>query len=373
METMVMEKKDKLIINSVESLTFDDVQLVPKFSTLESRSEAITTTQFTRNYWIDKPLIGSPMDSVCGDRMIKRLWELGCVGVIHRFMTIDEQVKQALDLWNHIESFRWTDSTNGWYRKRSPVICAAIGSNGDSLQRATRLIEEGHVNVLVIDVAHGHHENVRRIMTELVEYQNKSNVRFDIIAGNVATPQGAIDLELWGADAIRVGVGGGSVCETRIRTGVGIPQLSCVDEITSVVSIPIISDGGIRYPGDVAKALAVGAKTVMVGSLFAGTDEAPGEIFVSGQWPNNKNFKMYRGSASATMKMKSANTSNHVEGAAKMVECKGPVENMVNDIMDGVTSSMSYLGVKDIENMWTKAEFVRISSSGLREAHPHLL
>jgi IMP dehydrogenase len=195
----------------------------------------------------------------------------------------------------------------------------------------------------------------------------------DIIAGNIATADAANDLQEWGADALRVGIGGGSVCETRIRTGVGVPQLTAVDEISYITEIPIISDGGIRYPGDVVKALAAGADTVMVGSLLSGTDEAPGEMFVGGQWPNTKNFKMFRGSASATIKMEKNGHSNHVEGAAKMVEHKGSVIRVIDDIMDGVTSAMSYLGVSDIEEICEVAEFVKISNAGLHEAHPHLL
>ena len=370
---MTISKKERgEILSSLglaQSLTFDDVQLVPKFSTVESRSNVVTTSRFTKSFMIDKPLIAAPMDSVCEVEMAKELWNAGCVGVIHRFMSIEDQEQQVRSIKSYIDS---SAVHPRGYRDITPVICAAIGASGDSFERAQRLMLAG-ANVLIIDVAHGHHENVRRILEQLINYRIKNSLVVDFVAGNIATSEAAYDLEKWGADALRVGIGGGSVCETRIRTGVGVPQLSAVDIVTAVSEIPIISDGGIRFPGDIAKALAVGANTVMIGSLFAGTDEAPGDVFISGQWPNNKSFKMYRGSASATIKMEKNGSTNHVEGAAKMVECKGPVINIVNDLMDGITSAMSYLGANSVEDMWQHADFVHISNAGLREAHPHLL
>lgn len=351
-----------------DAVTFDDVQLVPRLSNIESRSDVITTSQFTRRFWIDKPIIAAPMDSVCDARMASALWSHGCVGVLHRFCTVEEQVKMV----ERVLSATKSRTVPIGYRTETPVICAAVGANGDSVSRSRALIRAG-ANVLVIDVAHGHHVNVEKTINAIHTISNELGVRVDIIAGNIATEEAAIDLQNWGADALRVGIGGGSVCETRIRTGVGVPQLTAVDNISAVVEIPIISDGGIRYPGDVVKALAAGAHTVMVGSLLAGTDEAPGDVFVSGQWPNTKNFKMFRGSASATIKMEKNGHTNHVEGASKMVEHKGSVIRVIDDIMDGVTSAMSYLGVSDIDELCDVAEFVKISSAGLREAHPHLL
>jgi IMP dehydrogenase len=354
------------ILNDIEhAVTFDDVQLLPRMSNIESRSQVNTACQFTRNFYIDKPIVAAPMDSVCDARMAAALWAHGCVGVIHRFCSIEEQVKMVELVVHAIKS---TTVPHG-YRTRQPVICAAIGANGDSIDRAHRLVRAG-VNVLVIDVAHGHHINVHRTIDAVRAVVGK---KVDIVAGNIATKQAAHDLQSWGADALRVGIGGGSVCETRVRTGVGVPQLTAVDDISYVSDIPVISDGGIRYPGDVVKALAAGANTVMVGSLLAGTDEAPGDVFVGGQWPHNKNFKMFRGSARATIKMEKNGHTNHVEGAAKMVEHKGSALRVIDDIMDGVTSAMSYLGVSDIERISDVAEFVEISSAGLREAHPHLL
>jgi IMP dehydrogenase len=342
------------------ALTFDDVQLTPKYSEIESRSTVNTETNFTKNFRIKIPIVAAPMDTVCDIRMVASMWNLGGVGALHRFMSIEEQMKQIemMKMWS--------------YDDKNTVICATIGANGDSMERAHQSILAG-ANVILIDVAHGHHINVARTLEKLQTLRSNMNVKVDFIAGNIATAQAAKDLESWGADALRVGIGGGSVCETRIRTGVGIPQLTTVQDIAAATYLPIISDGGIRYPGDIAKALAAGASTVMVGSLLAGTDEAPGDLFVAGQWPNNKKYKVYRGSASATIKMEKTGVTQHVEGASKMVECKGPVESVIKDLMDGVTSAMSYLGASNIPELRSAAEFVQISNAGLREAHPHLL
>ncbi len=343
------------------AVTFDDVQLVPKYSEIESRSTVDTTAQLTRNFKIDIPLIAAPMDTVCGVDMAVAMHKAGGIGALHRFMPLSEQEDAV---WN-IHSLTLSHG-------KSPIICASIGANGDSIRRAEISIENG-ANIILVDVAHGHHINMRRTLEELIKLRTRLNVKVDFIAGNIATAEAARDLESWGADALRVGIGGGSVCETRIRTGVGIPQITTIQLVRTRTTLPIISDGGIRYPGDIAKALAAGASTVMVGSLLAGTDEAPGEIFIAGQWPNNKRYKMYRGSASATIKMEKTGATQHVEGASKMVECKGPVNNVIGDLMDGVTSAMSYLGASTIPELWAKSSFVRISNAGLREAHPHLL
>lgn len=372
-----------------EYLTFDDVQILPGYSEVESRSKVNTRAQLTRNFWIDVPLIGAPMDTVCGYEMTVALSELGAVGALHRFMSIETQEISVSKL--RIEQKAWVESSMIFARsddmltgysmtedqlvakaeeslKKIPRI-ATIGATGDFQKRAERSLECG-ANILLIDVAHGDHIHVKRALEWLNKLPNRKD--FDVIAGNVATLNAAVGMEIWGADAIRVGIGGGSMCETRIRTGVGVPQLQAIMDIAdSDISIPIISDGGIRYPGDVAKALAAGADTVMIGSLFAGTDEAPGEVFIAGQWPHTKTMKMFRGSASATAKMAVNGNTNHVEGASRMIESKGPVAAIVRDIMDGVKSSMSYVGAHTLDEFRAKAEFVRITGAGLTEAHPH--
>lgn len=351
-----------------EALTFDDVQIVPVYSEVISRNDVSLKTQFTKNYEIEFPLIAAPMDTVCDLEMAWQLYRLGCVGVIHRFMEIEEQSDTVSQL---VQSIKDDISLNGKHQpNRKLIVAAAIGANGDLEERSKKLLKKG-CNILVIDVAHGHHIHVKKAVKFLTEL--KKDFQFDIVAGSIATPQAALDLQEWGADALRVGVGGGSVCETRIRTGIGVPQLEAVMNVVQIANIPVISDGGIRYPGDVAKALAAGAGTVMIGSLFAGTDEAPGEVFISGQWPNNKSMKIYRGLASETTKLKYSGAASHVEGASKMIESKGPVLNIVSDILDGVKSSMSYVGASNLEDFRKNSNFIKITSSGLSEAHPHLL
>lgn len=345
-----------------EALTFDDVNIVPSYSEVESRRDVTTVARLTRNFNVNVPLIAAPMDTVCGFSMAKTLMDMGAVGAYHRFDPFPETASETRYLAKHATILEAA------YETKIPVI-GTIGAIGDFRQRAEALLAAG-ANVLLIDVAHGDHIHVKRALEWLNKLSNRST--FDVIAGNVATLNSAIGLEIWGADGLRVGIGGGSMCETRVRTGVGVPQLQAILDIAdSDIDIPIISDGGIRYPGDVAKALAAGADTVMIGSLFAGTDEAPGEIFVAGQWPHTKTMKMFRGSASATAKMAVNGNTNHVEGASRMIESKGPVKNIVSDIMDGVRSSMSYVGACTLDEFRQKAEFIRITSAGLTEAHPH--
>jgi IMP dehydrogenase len=253
-------------------------------------------------------------------------------------------------------------------RDGKEALVATIGVTGDYQERIESSIEAG-ANIVLVDVAHGHHKNVKDAMTWInaLSYRGK----FDVILGNIATAKAALDLEEWGADALRVGIGGGSMCETRVRTGIGIPQLSALQAIVEVATIPVISDGGVRFPGDVAKALGAGADTVMVGSLFAGTDEAPGNVVIAGQWPNERRMKMFRGSASATAKLDVNGNTNNVEGASKLIETKGSVKKIVSDIMDGVRSSMSYVGAQNLSEFRSKARFIRITNAGLMEAHPH--
>jgi len=230
---------------------------------------------------------------------------------------------------------------------------------------------------LLIDTAHGHHSSMKQILADLRALKRSLttdlDTPFEVIAGNIATPEAATDLEKWGADALRVGIGGGSVCETRIRTGVGIPQMSCLQSITDVASTPIISCGGIRYPGDVAKALGVGASSVILGSMFSGTKETPGDIQHFGKYGNRHKMKIYHGSASDVQKTMSSAELNNIEGTATMVSYKGSVEEIVNEIMDGVRSAMSYVGSESIHKFYLDTEFVQITTNGLQEAMPHLL
>jgi IMP dehydrogenase len=259
-------------------------------------------------------------------------------------------------------------------KEQEKLVSAAIGATGDYKERAQELVNAGAI-VLLIDVAHGNTKQVRDAITWCK--QNLPNY-VDVIAGNVATYEGARNLAQWGADAIRVGIGNGSLCETRIRTGIGIPQVTAlIESIRAVeesgIDVPIIADGGIKMTGDVAKALSLGADSVMIGSLLAGTRESPGEIHRMGMWPNEQLFKKYRGSASAEVKQVHGLEEKNVEGNSKLIPYKGKVERIISDISDGVRSAMSYVDATTIEEFQAKSEHVLITQNGLIEAKPHLL
>jgi IMP dehydrogenase len=314
-------------------------------------------TRFTKNYNISLPYVSSPMDTVTETDMAISLGKMGCVGVLHRFMTIDEQVDSATEILNN-----------------TTLVSAAIGATGDFKERAQALVHAG-VKVLLIDVAHG---NTSHVQSALHWAKASLPNYVDIIAGNVATYEGAYNLAKWGADAIRVGIGNGSLCETRIRTGIGIPQvtaiLDCVSAIeTNGFDVPIIADGGIKMTGDVAKALSLGADTVMLGSILAGTRESPGEIQRMGSWPNEQLFKKYRGSASAETKRAHGMAEKNVEGNSKLIPYKGKVKRIIDDISDGVRSSMSYVNATTMAEFRANSSHVLITQNGLIEAKPHLL
>ena len=336
--------------------TYDDIQIIPKYSDIKSRSECNLFSRFTKNYNIGIPIVGSPMDTVSEATMATALDQYGAAAIIHRFMSIDNQCDEITEMRTY------------------SIRSAAIGATGDYKERAHALVNVG-ANVLLIDVAHGNTLQVKDAISWC-----KANLpsHVDIIAGNVATRDGAYNLAIWGADAIRVGIGNGSLCETRIRTGIGIPQVTALIECIrgvgeSGVDAPIIADGGLKTTGDVAKALSLGADSIMLGSLLAGTRESPGEIQRMGMWPNEQLYKKYRGSASAETKRAHGMEEKNVEGNSKLIPYKGKVERIINDITDGVRSAMSYVGATDIPEFRAKSDHVLITQNGLIEAKPHLL
>ena len=344
--------------------TFDDVQIVPKLSNIEHRSECdISQSQLSKNFKIDLPLVSAPMDTVTGLEMALAMLGLGGVGFIHRFMSIGSQSDVIDSLLKESKLL---------YDNGSAPICGTIGVTGDYLSRAGILLDSG-VNVFLLDVAHGHHQLVKTALIELKNMQRSNHYKFDIIAGSVCTAEATADLIEWGADGIRVGVGNGSMCSTRIQTGVGLPSISSIEECAYIGKkhgIPIMADGGIRTPGDVCKAIGIGASTVMIGSLLAGTQESPGRIIKVGTWPNEVLQKKYRGSASLESK-KDRGEEKNVEGTARYVLYKGKIKRIVNDICDGLRSSMSYVGARTLAEYREKCEFVRVTSAGLTEAKPH--
>ena len=342
-----------------QALTYDDIQLIPNFSDVQTRQGIDLATQVSRNWTLRIPIVGSCMDTVTEYEMAATLMEMGGVGCLHRFMSIEEQVNQVKKL----VAFRDGDIT----LSSSPIM-AAVGVVGDYLDRAAAL-EEAGCNIILVDVAHGHHANMEVALAEL-----KANLTefTDVIAGNIATAEAAEDLIAWGADGLRVGIGGGSLCTTRVKTGFGVPNVTSIMEVFKVAEdagVPIMADGGIKSSGDIAKALAVGADCVMVGSLLAGTKESPGAIL---ETPAGL-FKRYRGSASLETKVTHGQKSRNVEGESTTIPFKGGVRFIVNGLTDGVRSAFSYAGADNIYDYYARADFNVVTPAGLAEAKPHLI
>ena len=331
-----------------EELTFDDVSIKPKYSRITSRNNCWTGIEYA-GIDLSTPLIASPMDTVCGYDMAKALGELGGLGIIHRFNPIEEQLQGMLTL-----------------EEENIPYGVAVGVGEKAEYRIDQLLSWTNLDVMCIDVAHGHHIMVK----DTINYIKDIDEDMHILAGNICTSEAAADLESWGADSLRVGIGNGSMCETRIRAGVGVPQVTALRDCIDEVYIPIISDGGCKTTGDVAKAIGLGADVVMIGSLFAGTKETPGIIQKSGMWPNEVLYKKYQGSASIDSKLARGETT-HVEGNSKTLPYKGKVKRIVDDINDGLKSSMSYIGAQNIPDFQRNAEFIRVTQAGQLEAKPH--
>ena len=344
-------------------LTYDDVNIVPKYSELESRGDIGLTTRFTKNTELKIPIVSSPMDTVTEYDMAYEMKERGGVGVVHRFMTIEEQAEI-------MEKLCYLPGAKHILIKDNLPRCAAVGVTEDYLERARELVWKG-CNVILIDVAHGHH----KLVGEAIEEIKKDISNIEVVAGSIATGDGAKFLCEKGADAIRVGVGNGSLCETRIRTGVGLPQVSALLDCVTVADsydVPIIADGGIRNVGDVCKGLGCGADTIMVGSLLSGTKESPGSIEKKGQWPNEQLFKKYRGSASLDSKSDRGEEKN-VEGNHKVIPYKGKASRILHDIRDGINSACSYVGASNISEYHSKVELIEVTRAGNIEGKPYLL
>ncbi len=331
-----------------KGLTFDDVLIVPAKSEVRSRRIPDLTTQLTKNIALKIPLISSNMDTITEVSMAHAMHEQGGLGILHRFMTVEDQVLQVKELKN----------------KGHTLISASIGVGEDGKERSKLLIEAG-VNLITIDIAHGH--SVQLI--EILQWLKANYPHIEVIAGNVATPDGVTDLIEAGADAIKVGVGPGSMCTTRIITGCGVPQLTAIAlcvEAANKHNIPVIADGGFRTSGDIMKALSAGASCVMLGSMLSGTLETPGEV--------KAGKKLYRGMAS-----KSAQTSWRggvpegmaAEGESTGVFIKGHVKDVIQEICGGVRSGMSYVNSTTISEIPKNARFMEMSTSGTKESHAH--
>jgi IMP dehydrogenase len=372
--------------------TYDDINIIPKYSDIEHRDEINISTRFTKKTLLDIPIVASPMDTITEYDMATEMLEWGGVGVIHRFLTIEKQsslmkrLKYQFDSYFSQDEKDWNkeyeeskddddqemilDIMDGNYKWSKRPLCAAVGVKGDYLERAQELVSNG-CNVIVIDVAHGHH----KLVGEAIEKIKTRLSTIEVVAGSVATGEACEYLCEKGADSIRVGIGNGALCETRIRTGVGIPQVTALLDCVAVADTfgcPIIADGGVRTVGDVCKGLACGADSVMLGSLLSGTKETPGEIEKVGKWPNEKLYKKYRGSASLDSKKSRGNRKN-VEGNHKVVPYKGKVKRIINDIREGLRSSFSYIGANNLSEFHSKVELIHVTGAGNIEGQPHLL
>jgi len=355
------------------ALTYDDIQLVPSFSNIKSRTNINLTTMVSRRYGLLNPIVASPMDTVCEFDMALKMAQLGGVGCIHRFMSITHQCDIVEELFNKIYDDTeqmsiaqdWGIMWDTWHAEMKLVpIMAAIGVQEEDKKRAIDLVSSG-ANILLIDVAHGDHQNVIDMIHWCKTQEKLQHV--DIIAGNIATADAAQLLEQYGADGLRVGIGGGSLCTTRIKTGFGVPNVTSLEEVLKVSGVPVMADGGIRSSGDMSKALAIGAETVMLGSLLAGTDESPGKILETSKGL----YKRYRGSASLETKVTHGQKSRNVEGESTTIPYKGGVKFIVNGLLDGVRSALSYAGAEELR--FFHPEYVIVTNAGQNEAKPHLL
>lgn len=349
--------KNMLKIKKNLGLTFDDILLVPKLTSVESRSQVDLSTRLTKKIKLKIPLISANMDTVTESAMAIALGKLGGIGIIHRFLTIDDQVEEVKIV-----------------KKEKLLVGAAIGIRGDYLERTKALIKAG-VDVIVIDIAHGYSVFLLKVLRELT----KKFPQMEFIAGNVATAEATEAMIKNGASSVKVGIGPGALCTTRVVTGAGVPQLTAIAECSEVAKkydVPIIADGGIKQSGDIVKALAAGASTVMVGSLFAGCDESPALTF----FRNNKKYKLTRGMASLMANIDRQKKDKSVkrdlkkysaEGVEAIVPYRGKVEDLVDQLLGGVKSGFSYCGAKNLQELWEKAEFIQITHASLIESGPH--
>lgn len=365
---------DKIIS---QALTFDDLLIKPGYSGFD-RSDITLATKITKNIGLTCPIVSAPMDTVTEAPLAIALAELGGIGFIHRNLTVEEQAAEVKKV-----------------KDAGHKVGAAVGSSSGYESRVSALVNAG-ADIILIDSAHGYAKKV----IDAVHYV-KENFSVDVIAGSVATSEGAQALIEAGADGLRVGMGPGAICSTRIVSGMGIPQMTAIFDTVAVArkhGIPVIADGGIKYSGDVVKALAAGASTVMFGRLFAATEESPGNIheFTAEQVPSRFQsiiedhskhyvFKEYRGMGSVAAMERGKKISSEdefhgksytgdtliAEGVEGLVPCSGTVKKLVDQMVGGITSGMYYIGAANLGELFEKAEFIQITQASLTESHPH--
>lgn len=324
-----------------KGLSYDDVLIKPQKTSVTSLKNVDTSVEIA-GLKLEVPVISAAMDTVTEKKFAEEIARLGGLGCIHRFMSAENQANQVEEV-----------------KKKSLKVSAAIGLN--DRERAERLVEAG-VDALVMDIAHGHHES----LLEEIEYYSE-NFEVAVIAGNVGTASGAKDMANAGVDALKVGIGPGSACTTREMAGAGVPQFTAVKNCSNTVDIPIIADGGIRKPGDLVKAVAAGASAGQIGGMFAGTEEAPGELMTI----EGEKYKVFRGMASREAAEKRAEREGRKEkysdrvpeGVETKVEYKGPLKKVISNLKGGLKSGISYCGADNIRDAQNNAEFIQISES----------
>ena len=341
-----------------EALTFDDVTLAPQYSKVLP-SDVSTVTVLSNQLKLDIPILSSAMDTVTESKMAIALAKQGGIGVIHRNLTISQQINEIKKV-----------------KSKNFKVGAAVGTNESELNRIKNILKL-NIDLIVVDTAHGHSKKVADTILKIKKIKPKKTT---LCAGNIATAEAARFLCKLGVDVIKVGIGPGSICTTRLVAGIGVPQLSALLDVKKGLNkkVKMISDGGIKFSGDIAKALAAGADAVMVGSLLAGTSEAPGKIIKK----KGKLFKVFRGmgsvgamnkgSADRYFQKKQKDKSKYVpEGVEGLIKYKGDVSITVNKLVGGLRSSMGYLGAEQIKYLNKKAKFVKITKAGFYESMVH--
>ena len=341
-----------------EALTFDDVLLVPRYSTVLP-SETNLNINLGNNLNLKIPFLSSAMDTVTESSMAIAIAQKGGLGIIHRNLSIQKQSKEIKRVKN-----------------KNLITGAAVGTTDEDVVRAKSILEAG-ADLIVIDTAHGHSEKVIKVLNKI----KKISFKTPVCVGNIASGEAALKLYNEGADILKVGIGPGSICTTRMIAGIGVPQITAVMEVKKSMQnkkIKIISDGGVKFSGDIIKAIAAGADAIMMGSIFAGTNESPGKKFKY----NNKFYKSYRGMGSiGAMSAGSSNRyfqKNHKdkskfvpEGVEARVLYKGPVGEILYQLQGGLRSSMGYIGAKMINEIQKKAKFIKITKAGFYESMVH--
>ena len=342
-----------------EALTFDDVTLAPNFSEILP-SEVNTSTNLSKYLSIKIPILSSAMDTVTESLMGIAMAKAGGIGIIHRNLKISEQIKEIRKV-----------------KLNKLIVGAAVGASDNEYKRAEKILKE-NLDIIVIDTAHGHTKKVGDMIKKIKKLRPKKTA---ICAGNIATAEAAKFLIKLGVDIIKVGIGPGSICTTRLVAGIGVPQLSAIMNVKKGIGknkTKLIADGGIKFSGDIAKALAAGADAVMIGSLFAGTDQAPGRI-IKKHGGTYKYFRgmgsigaMNKGSADRYFQSKQKDTSKYVaEGVEGYIKYKGTVDKIIYSLVGGLKSSMGYMGAKKVVDLRKKPKFLKITKAGFYESMVH--